>query len=1189
MDYNLANVKYIKSLLLKLNDDGISVEVTKDQLILEGPLYKIDEESRKQIQSNKQNIIAFISELKLRQDASEVQMKRKTGDFQPLSFTQQRLWIVDKLNEGSFGYNMPMAFRVEGKFAVDVAEKTLEEIVNRHEILRTVYHEQDGSPYQRILPPQKVSITRHNLTKHKGEIQNNALWEIIVADSQKTFDLKRNLMLRASFVLLKSEDAESAQSGVIVFNIHHIASDGWSMEVLVKEFMALYLGFVNGEPALLKPLPVQYADFSNWQRDTFQGQILDSELRYWEEQLKDAPLLHGLVLDKPRPASKQFVGEEVVTQLSASVAHGLQKLAQRYELTPFMLLHGALALVLSRHSNHSDIIIGTPVANRMQPELAGLIGCFVNTLALRVNTEHSSLAEYYAHVREVNLAAQSNQNIPFEQVVEHLNVPRSAAHSPLIQIILDTSNNYGVNEQPQQTDTQLAGATFTPLRSDFITTKFDLDLELILNSNGVINRWKYDVALFDDAHIRQLNHHLCNLLEGLSKLGSLDVSSDSLTLFEQQEEQTLLKSLNGAAVEFEDNTCIHQQFELQVLCNGDKTAVICEGQSLSYSQLNQKANHLAHYLRNMHGIGPDSLVGLFIERSVDMMVTILAVLKAGGAYVPLDPCYPKGRLQQIVEDAQPVLIVANKAIPAEIDFASSVVCLDSEQFSEDASKQNVPLEESGVSPSNLAYVIYTSGSTGRPKGVMLEHRSVMNYLSHVQLQYMQDGISGSVVSTSLNFDATVTSIFGPLLMGKTVELLRDDQNTIQQLHTKLITSRDPLLFKLTPVHLSALLDLTVSDESCSAQHIIVVGGEALLPATITQLRQQLLPQATFINEYGPTEATVGCTVFTLFPQQKEMATIGNLSKNAKSVPIGKGIQNTEIRLLDGSYNLVPQGAIGELYIGGVGLARGYLKQPQMTADRFIDWHYTSIDGHTLKQRLYKTGDLAKILPDGNLEFVGRKDNQVKVRGFRIELGDIEYHLSSAPDVDSGVVLLDESDVDNKHLKAFVKLGLTREASADLTSTETQQSNIWTYLKNNLPAYMMPNKLVIVDAWPIMQNGKIDKATLLTMDNKNEAIEQYEAPLSQTEIELKQIWAELLHLDVDAISVNQNLLKLGGDSLLIIRMMVQIKKHFDVKPELEQIYKILTIRELAIYVNKLVAIKVKEESMAEETVQEEGWL
>ncbi|ODB35888.1 hypothetical protein BB427_16405 [Pseudoalteromonas sp. BMB] len=837
MDYNQVDAEYAKALLLKLNNEGISIDFVNQKLVLEGPLHKLDESTRSEIQAHKQDIIDYITELKFRHSASEAIPQRNFKDALPLSFTQQRLWIVDKLNEGSVEYNMPLAFQISGVFDIDAAERTLEEIVNRHEILRTVYHEKDGAPYQHILPPQKVTIARHNLSGIEGGEQQARMWDIITQDSQLSFNLQRDLMIRANFILLTDPDVDEEFSAVLAFNIHHIASDGWSMEVFSKEFTTLYQACLDGKSAELEPLQVQYADFACWQRQTFQAERLDTELRYWENQLKDAPLLHSLNLDKTRPAVKHYEGQQLIKHLPACVADSLRALVRRYELTPFMLLHGALALVLARHGHSSDIVIGTPVANRMKPELAPLIGCFVNTLALRVNTEHDSLLKYFTHVRDVNLAAQSNQNIPFEQVVDHLNVPRSTAYSPLIQIILDTNNSYGMTEQSQLKDGRGGETAIVPLNADIITTKFDLDLELIMNENGVTSRWKYDLALFDENTIGRLNQHLCNILEALSKLDSLDVPITSLSMLSGFEEQQLFEMLNGVDKEYPRTKCIHEIIEKQAIAFGNEPAVTFSGQQLSYDDLNKQANRVAHFIKTEHHVTPDTLIGLCVERSLDMVVGMLAILKAGGAYVPLDPNYPQSRLQQIMNDANLSVVLTQQALIEQIEFGSrKTVSLDAQSLFLGCSEHNIPAQSAGLTASNLAYVIYTSGSTGIPKGVMLEHQSVMNYLSHVCDDYMEANISGAVVSTSLNFDATVTSLFGPLLIGKSVELLHDDKSLIPRLYERVMSSSVPLLFKLTPLHVSALLDLTDSKEKSEVEHVFVVGGEALLPEAIQQLR-----------------------------------------------------------------------------------------------------------------------------------------------------------------------------------------------------------------------------------------------------------------------------------------------------------------------------------------------------------------
>ncbi|MFC6925214.1 non-ribosomal peptide synthetase, partial [Microbulbifer taiwanensis] len=560
-----------------------------------------------------------------------------------------RLWFIDNLQGGSPEYNMPMAFEVTGHLNLPMVRDVFNTIIDRHEILRTVYVTQEGETVQHIRNRLDVvfDVQVKDLSHLAGDVLDDQVKALVESDITTPFNLAEDLMLRVSYV------KKTAGSGVIIFNMHHIASDGWSMNVLFKEFLSLYEAYSQGQMNPLPALTVQYADYAHWQHEHLEGDLLESQLCYWEKQLDDLPALHSLPLDYVRPKIKQHKGAIVTADLPATVARQLLDVAKAHELTPFMLLHGALSLLLSRHSNSTDIVIGTPVANRLQAELESLIGFFVNTLVLRADTKHDTLSDYFAHIRKVHLDAQSNQDVPFEQLVERLKVPRSTAHSPLFQIMLTTNTDYGSNSDLADPTFKLPDVNIQPYQSDLTQAKFDLTVNLGISEKGVSLRWNYDVSLFSEQHITQLNDHLCRLLEGLGQ--SRTQSSQQLRdlpMLSADEIQYLVHDLNDTAMDYPRDKCIHELFEQQAQSNPDNIAIIFADNSLTYKQLNEKANQLAHYLKEHYDIVPDTLVGLCVERSLEMVIGILGILKAGGAYVPLDPSYPPDRLSYMLEDAE---------------------------------------------------------------------------------------------------------------------------------------------------------------------------------------------------------------------------------------------------------------------------------------------------------------------------------------------------------------------------------------------------------------------------------------------------------------------------------------------------------------------------------------------------------
>ncbi|MFT6835662.1 MAG: amino acid adenylation domain-containing protein, partial [Francisellaceae bacterium] len=580
------------------------------------------------------------------------------------SFSQQRLFFMDRLQGSSVEYNMPSAFEIEGDFSSAIAEQALSSIISRHEILHSVYVENEqGEALQRIQESIKFEITRYDLTSEPDNEKQAKLELLIKLDAKKSFDLTLDLMMRASYIVLERKENDGIDKGVLLFNMHHIASDGWSLDILVREFVALYQAIKEQRPANLSPLDIQYADYAHWQREYLKGELLESQLSYWDEQLSDTPPVHSLVLDNARPAVKQHTGERLSSQLPSEVAVSLLALSKKHQLTPFMLLHGALALVLSRHSNNTDIVIGTPVANRFQSELEPLIGFFVNTLVLRLDTSYAQLSDYFSHIRQVHLDAQSNQDVPFEQLVERLKVARSTAYTPLFQIMLTTNTDYSLGNTTLDNTLKIADASLSPLKTNMITAKFDLDIAINISEHGIRLNWTYDTSIFSEEKICMLDDHLCRLLNGLAASKAVvtpaDIAISELPILSPKELNFLIHSQNDTYCEYPENKLIHQLFEEQVIKTPDNVAIVFEGSKVTYSELNEKANQVAHYLLE-HGVKPNTLVGICIERSINMVISMLGVLKSGAGYLPIEPNSPKGRvtsiLQQLGESHQENLI-----------------------------------------------------------------------------------------------------------------------------------------------------------------------------------------------------------------------------------------------------------------------------------------------------------------------------------------------------------------------------------------------------------------------------------------------------------------------------------------------------------------------------------------------------
>lgn len=1135
---NIINTLAMSDIDLYLDDNN--------QLKAKAPKGAITSELRDLIKNNKAILVDYLIQLaEMYSEQTEGdQIKafdRPTGKAK-VSFAQQRLWFIDNLQSGSPEYNMPMAFDVKGTLDSTLLNAVFSTIIERHEVLRTVYLKEDGQILQQVqnMAEANFSIQQEDLTHLTDETQDHAIQALIDADITTPFDLESDLMLRVCY-LKKTE-----QSGVLLFNMHHIASDGWSVEVLTKEFLTLYHAYYLNQDNPLPALDIQYADYAQWQREYLEGEVLEKQLGYWEKQLDEVPAVHSLPLDHARPVNKQQAASVVRGTLPSHIAKQLMSVAQDYQLTPFMLLHGALSLLLSRHSNTHDIVIGTPVANRLQTQLEPLIGFFVNTLVLRASTEHNSLTDFFSHIKQVHLDAQSNQDVPFEQLIDHIKVPRSKAYNPLFQIMMTTSTSYGIDGENGIDSFQLPNVELSANASDLIQVKFDLDIDLNISDEGVGLRWTYDVSLFTEQHIKELNEHLCTLLTGLSQTPSTQ-SPQTVPMLSAAQTRHLIHDLNDNEMNYSTGKCIHELFEHQAQENPDNIAVVFEDQQLTYKQLNEKANQLAHYIHANHSITPDTFIGLCAERSVEMVIGILGILKAGGAYVPLDPDYPQSRLNYMLEDAQLNLVLCQSQVQDVLsDFQGTIVPLDNlgevaaahvtHVFTQ-YSKENMLPSTINLTASNLAYVIYTSGSTGQPKGVMIEHESLV-YSTECRYETYTEFTSFLLIS-SMSFDSSVAGIFSTLCGGAKLCLLSthskgDTSYIVNQLkaheisHLLMVPSfYDLILNEVDSTTLPALKGAIVAGESCSKN---------VVEKHYQKFANQ---QVVLFNEYGPTEATVWSTVASL---------------NCRDdVSIGKALPGKSLFVMHNNM-LVPYGGIGELHIGGNGLARGYLNRPDLTAERFITNPFYDENTTNSSTHLYKTGDLVRYLPDGNLEFIGRSDDQVKVRGFRIELGEVEAQLEKLALVNSALVTTHKV-AGSQQLVGYVKAQHdTKTDQRDILVADIKMA-----LGKQLPDYMVPSFIILVDEWPLTANGKMDKNALPHPGDvvRNEVFVSAKNDIEKT---LMAIWCELLELE--KVSTNSNFFEMGGNSLLSITLQKVIQERLDLEVELTDIFEYPTIHSLS---------------------------
>ncbi|WP_026798523.1 non-ribosomal peptide synthetase [Planktothrix prolifica] len=1060
----------------------------------------------------------------------------------PLSYAQQRLWFLDQLEPNSSFYNVPFALHLEGTLKIDVLEKSLQEIIQRHESLRTNFLTLDGNPVQIIKPESNWKLTIINDKESKNYREENALKQWLEIHSHQPFDLANESLIRAT--LLELSDTEN----LLLICMHHVVSDGWSMGVFIQELTTLYNAYTKGSELLLKELPIQYADFAIWQREYLQGEILQNQLNYWQKQLSAAPALLHLPTDRPRPPEQRFEGDRIRCILSPELSQGLNKLSREQGVTLFMTLLTAFKVLLYRYTGQTDILVGTPIANRTRSELDGLIGFFVNTLVLRTDLAgNPSFSEALKQVRETATDAYDHQDLPFEMLVEALQPERNMSYTPLFQVMFGLDN-----EVLNAIDLEGIKATHQPL--EFKTAKFDLSLSIQRKEAGLTTSWEYNTDLFDQSTIERLSGHFINLLTGI--IANPEQSVAQLPLLTESERCQLLVDWNQTQIDYQPELCLHQLFEQQVKLNPDAIAVRLENEFLTYQELNNRANQLSHYLQSL-GVKADSLVGIFVERSLEMIIGILGILKAGGAYVPLDVNYPKERITYLLEDTQLSILLTQSQFLGQVpQFLGTTICLD-QDWSIIAKQSTVnPIVE--VDQHNLAYIIYTSGSTGKPKGVMIEHRSVVNFTRTAIREYGFRSDDKTLQFASICFDASVEEIFCGLLSGATLvlrteDMLRSSEDFWQYCQKWQLTVLSfptaywhQLVSELTPTVLPIITNIK----------LIMVGGEAIQPAKVKQwhtITANYSPLPQLFNSYGPTEATVVTTLYEF------------TSPTITNVPIGQPISNTQAYILDACLQPVPVGVAGELYIGGAGLARGYLNRPELTAEKFISNPFIPLDppltpldkGGEQPSKLYKTGDLCRYLPDGNIEYLGRIDNQVKIRGFRIELGEIETILSQHSAVKTAIVIAREDETEQKRLVAYIvpqAEGISNPQEQSLLAvTELRQ-----FLKAQLPEYMVPSAFVILESLPLTSNGKVDRRALPAPDFQSE--EQYVAPRNPIEEILAAIWVKVLK--VEQVGIHDNFFELGGHSLLATQLISRIRKAFKVEMPLRELFVAPTVAALA---------------------------
>jgi amino acid adenylation domain-containing protein len=1039
----------------------------------------------------------------------------------PLSYPQKRFWLLDQLKFSRHAYYLLEVLRLHGPLDVGALAQSLQEMTRRHEVLRTTFVNSVEQPSQVIRPPTTFPLPIVDL-QHLSQGQQEAqVHTLAQSEVRRPFDLAQGPLVRGT--LVRHTDAEH----VLVLTMHHIVSDGWSYGIFWREMAALYKAFAAGQPSPLPEVPIQYADYAHWQRQWPQDEMLETQLGYWKRQLTRLSVLQ-LPMDQPRPAIQTFRGARHFMTVSPTLTQALKALCRQHGVTLFMTLLAAFQTLLHRYTGQEDIAVGSLIANRNRPEIEDLIGFFVNTVVLRTDLSGDpSFRELLVRVRQVTLGAYEHQDVPYEKLLEELRAPRDLSRNSLFQVMCVLHNT------PQQAP-ELPGLTVHSVEIDPGTARFDVTLEFWDTPEGLRCRFEYSTDLFEAPTIARMAGHLQTLLEGIAADPAQRLST--LSLLTADERQRLLVEWNTTAASSPDDQCIHSLFEAQVARTPDAVAVVCGNESLTYHELDRRANQVAHHLQAL-GAGPEVLVGLCLERSLPMVVGLLGILKAGAAYVPLDPSYPPERLTFILGDARPPVVLTQERLTAGLPaHGAHMVCLDSHwpimaQYNDDN-----PC--SGASAENIAYLLYTSGSTGNPKGVLGAHRAALNALAWMWQAWPFANDEVCCQKTSISFGDSIQELLGPLLRGQLLVVIRDEVlKDIPRFVQTLALHRVTRLI-LVPSLLRTLLD-TYHDLPVRLPSLKLwfAGGEALSSDLVQRFRQ-CLPHSRLINLYGASEASDDTTWYDTDLASSELS----------RVPIGRPIAKTHVYVLDHHLQPVPIGAAGELYVGGAGLTRGYFNRPELTAERFIPHPFI----HEPGARLYKTGDIVRYRPEGNIEYVGRYDQQVKLRGVLIELEEIEAVLRQQPAVREAVVIIREDVPGDPRLVAYV----VPAQEPGPTIRELRR-----FLGKKLPATMVPAAFVVLGDLPQTPSGKVDRAALPPPSLLRPALEDlYVAPCTAIEQQLATIWCELLGLE--RVGIHDNFFELGGHSLLAMRLLFRVHDSTHVEMPLSSFFETPTVAGVA---------------------------
>ena len=1088
---------------------GVRLSCDGDRLRCNAPAGVVTGALRVELATRKQEILSFLGEASLATLPDPIKPVSREGKLL-LSFAQKRLWVLSRLEPENFAYNIPSYFRLQGRLNVQVLESSLNEIVRRHEVLRTCYSYVEGQPALKIKPAESLPLPLIDLQALPEAAQWNEAVRLAHSDSIQPFDLGRSPMLRVLLLKLAPE------SHIFLLNVHHIAFDGWSFGVLTKELSAIYTAYVRGQPSPLPELGIQYADFATWQQQQLQRDTLKSQLAYWQKQLSGSLNVLDLPTDRPRPARQTANGGSVFFNLSRSTTDDLKSLSQREEVTLFVTLLAAFGTLLMRHSGQEEILVGTPISNRNRTEIEELIGFFVNTLVMRTDLSGDpAFRTLMRRVQDVAVNAYAHQDVPFEKLVEALKPERDVSRSPIFQVMFSL-------EHSPVTPLELPGLEPTWVEIQSSGAQFDLSLYLTETNHSIVGRFSFNSDLFDHATIARMAEQFQILLAEVIR--NSEQRLHEVPLLTARDRDDLL-AWNRTGDDYSSTLGIHELFEIHAQRAPNAVAVECGGERLTYRELNDRSDRLAQHLQTL-GVGAGAFVGVCVDRSVGMAVALLGILKAGASYLPLDLAFPRERLTFMLDEAKPHALVTETDLLDKLpSHSSAVVCLDHFSWTTERS----PVKR----PDRLgrAYLLYTSGSTGQPKGVEVSHRAVVNFLHSMRATPGMDENDILLSVTTFSFDIFGLELWLPLTTGAKVVIARGETCKDGRLLARAIASSGATVMQATPTTWRMLLQ---SGWQGNPRMKLLCGGEAWSK----DLAASLLPKCGSLwNMYGPTETTIWSAVYRIGADAE--------------VRVGPPIANTQFYVVDSHLRLQPMGVPGELLIGGDGLADGYLNRPELTAEKFIA---NPVDGGPFDKdpdsRLYRTGDLVRRLPGDTIEFLSRLDHQVKLRGFRIELGEIENFLQTHASVKEAVVVLSKDD--EPRLVAYCVLAKESEVTA---------AGLRQLLRSKLPEYMIPSELVFLPDLPLTPNGKVDRKALLAMPRApREAKTAATEPRDHLERQLTALWEKVLN--VRPVHSSDNFFDLGGHSFAAVQLLSEIHKLTGKNLPLATLFQAATVESLA---------------------------